>query len=314
VLEISTPFTKVLTNLRFAFFLRENFMRSRSTLLIRIAVLAIILLVTSAPVFAQASGQTTFASAKQAEAGLIEALRNGDTAALIALLGPGSEPLISSGDNVADKKGRDHFVAAYDQNHTLSNSGAEQFTLNIGKDLWPLPIPLVKAGDKYYWDGSAGAQELIYRRIGRNELDAINVCKGVVAAQKDYAATSHDGHPAGAYAQRIVSESGTQNGLYWEVNSGDPPSPAGPMLASANAEGYDTTHRTPYHGYYYRMLKNGKGFGFLAYPADYRSSGVMTFQVSQTGVIYQKDLGEKTTNIAGQMTDYQVDKAWKVVQ
>ena len=302
------------TNPRFAIATPEDFMRLPATSPLRIALLLIVVATASALAFSQASGQTTFASAKQAEAGLVAALGNGDTAALVALFGPGSEALVSSGDDVADKKSRDQFVAAYEQNHTLRSSGPNQLTLNIGKDLWPLPIPLVKAGDKYYWDGGAGAQELIYRRIGRNELDAINVCKGVVAAQKDYAAASHDGNPAGSYAQRIVSASGTQNGLYWDVNPGEPPSPAGPMLASANAEGYDTTHRTPYHGYYYRMLKNAKGFGFLAYPADYRSSGVMTFQVSQTGVIYQKDLGENTADIAGKMTEYQVDKAWKVVQ
>ena len=170
-------------------------------------------------------------------------------------------------------------------------------------------------GDKWYWDGEAGKDEILYRRIGHNELAAINVCKGIVAAQRDYAASAHDGQPAGSYAARIVSEPGKQNGLYWEVKEGQPESPAGPMIAEAAQEGYDTSgKRTPYHGYYYRMLPAAGGFGFVAFPADYRSSGVMTFLVNQKGVIYQKDLGDNTASIAEQMTSYRPDKTWRVVK
>jgi hypothetical protein len=281
-----------------------------------VAVVSFLLVLALSPSFvcAQADGQTTFASAKEAEAALAKAVQANDAAALKAMFGPDTGSIVSSGDDVADSKDREFFVSSYETKHTLTSAGGDQYTLNIGKDLWPLPIPLVHAGDKWYWDGAAGQKEILYRRIGRNELDAINVCKGVVAAQKDYSTGSHDGNPVGAYAQRIVSEPGKQNGLYWEVKEGEPASPAGPMLASANAEGYDTSHRTPYHGYYYRLLKNGKGFGFLAYPAEYRASGVMTFMTSQNGKIYQKDLGEKTSDTAQQITDYKVDSTWTLVK
>jgi hypothetical protein len=263
---------------------------------------------------AQADGQKTFATENEALAGLVDAVRSGDASQLQSILGPDSEQITSSGDAVADKHARDVFLQKYDTKHTLTTSGENEMTLNIGADLWPVPIPLVHAGDKWHWDGAAGEQEIVYRRIGHNELDAINVCKGVLAAQKDYAAAPHDGNPAGAYASRILSQPGTQNGLYWEVKEGEPPSPAGPMLADADAQGYDTSKVTPYHGYYYRMLKNPDGFGFLAYPAQYRTSGVMTFQVSQKGIIYQKDLGEKTADLAQQMTDFKIDSSWKPVR
>lgn len=171
------------------------------------------------------------------------------------------------------------------------------------------------AGDKWYWDGKAGKAEIRCRRIGHNELAAINVCKGIVAAQHDYVASAHDGQPEGSYAARIVSEPGKQNGLYWEVKQGEPESPAGPMIAEAAQEGYDTSgKRMPYHGYYYRMLPAAGGFGSVAFPADYRSSGVMTFLVNQKGVIYQKDLGDNTAAIAQQMTSYDPDKTWHVVK
>ena len=282
---------------------------------------------------AQADGQKTFSSSKEAVATFIQAVRDANTSELLAILGPGTEQIISSGDSVADKNARDHFLANYDVKHSLSESAPSQLTLNIGKDEWPFPIPLIHAGDKWYWDGAAGKQEILYRRIGNNELAAINVCKGAVAAQRDYAATGHDGLPAGIYAQRLVSEPGKQNGLYWPVNEGETPSPAGLLLAQASAEGYGSAQKgSPYHGYYYHMLKaqgaNAKGgaksyivdgnmtggFAFIANPADYRSSGVMTFLVNDSGVIYQKDLGDKTAELAQQMTEYNPDKSWKVVK
>jgi len=264
---------------------------------------------------AQTEGQKTFTSSKQAVDTFIGAVRDGNLSDLKAILGSDSEQIISSGDSVADKITRDNFVANYDLKHSLVESAPHQLTLDVGKDDWPLPIPLVRANDKWYWDGNAGKEEILYRRIGHNELAAINVCRGVVAAQHDYAGSAHDGQLAGRYATRIVSDSGKQNGLYWEVKEGESVSPAGPLLAQANAEGYDASgQRTPYHGYYYRMLQSPGGFGFLAYPAEYRSSGVMTFIVNQKGVIYQKDLREKTTDIAQQMTDFKVDRSWKAVK
>jgi hypothetical protein len=276
------------------------------------SVLALVFL--SSMAHAQANDQKTFATENEALAGLVNAVRAGDASQLQAILGPDSEQITSSGDAVADRHSRDTFLQKYETKHTLTSSGENHMTLNIGEDMWPVPIPLVHSGDKWYWDGAAGEQEIVYRRIGHNELDAINVCKGVLAAQKDYAAESHDGNTAGTYAARIVSQPGTQNGLYWDVKEGESPSPAGPMLANAEAQGYDTSKITPYHGYYYRMLKNPDGFGFLAYPAQYRTSGVMTFQVSQKGIIYQKDLGEKTADIAQQLTDFKIDSTWKPVR
>lgn len=285
--------------------------------LIIVAAVSILCLVTSVapPSRAQSQDQKTFTSSKDAVNALIQAVRAGNDAELQAILGPDSEQIVSSGDEVADKKARERFVSDYEAKHSLVTNGRNQLTLNVGKSDWPLPIPLVHANNKWYWNGAAGKEELLYRRIGRNELSAINVCKGVTAAQREYASTAHDGQTPGAYASRIVSEPGKQNGLYWEVAAGADPSPAGPLLAQANADGYNTSgKRTPYHGYYYRMLKNPGGFGFLAYPAEYRSSGVMTFIVNQTGIVYQKDLGENTMDIAEQMTDYKRDNTWTRVK
>lgn len=292
-----------------------NTVLSHSTISVVMATVLFTLIPAVPELSAQAAGQKTFNSSQEALHAFVQAVRENNTADLQSLLGPGSEQIVSSGDDVADKNARDRFVSEYERNHSLVQTAYHYFTLNVGKDGWPLPIPLVKAGNRWYWDGARGREELLYRRIGRNELSAIEVCQGVVEAQREYASTAHDGQPAGAFASRIVSEAGKQNGLYWEVAEGENPSPAGSLLAQANAEGYDTSgKRTPYHGYYYRMLKSPGGFGFLAYPAQYRSSGVMTFIVDRSGVIYQKDLGENGSKIAQQMTEYRRDKTWKRVQ
>jgi hypothetical protein len=264
---------------------------------------------------AQGTDQKTFSSSKDALTAFVQAVRDGDPSELAAILGPGTEQIVSSSDSVADKTARESFLKWYDEGHSLVPSRQGEFTLEVGKNSWPLPIPLAHTGDKWYWDGKAGKDEILYRRIGHNELAAINVCKGIVAAQHDYAASAHDGQPAGSYAARIVSQPGKQNGLYWEVKEGEPESPAGPMIAEAAQEGYDTSgKRVPYHGYYYRMLPAAGGFGFVAFPADYRSSGVMTFLVNQNSVIYQKDLGDNTAAIAEQFTSYDPDKTWRVVK
>ena len=265
--------------------------------------------------YAQGTGQKTFSSSEDALTAFVQAVRDGNPSELGAILGPDSEQIVSSSDSVADKAARDSFLKWYDEGHSFVPGHDGELTLQVGKDNWPLPIPLAHKGDQWYWDGQAGKEEILYRRIGHNELAAINVCKGIVSAQRDYAASAHDGKPAGSYAVRLVSQPGKQNGLYWEAKEGEPESPAGPMLAQAANEGYDTSgNRTPYHGYYYRMLPADNGFGFVAYPADYRSSGVMTFLVSQKGVIYQKDLGDKTADIAQQMSSYAPDKTWSVVR
>jgi hypothetical protein len=285
---------------------------TKSAALVAIMGLAVL---TAQHARAQAEGQKTFASSQEAVDAFINAARDGDSAELQAILGPGSEQMISSGDEVADKNTRDKFVADYQAKHSFVESGPHRLILNVGKQDWPVPIPLIEANGKWYWDGAGGKEEILYRRIGHNELAAIDVCKGVVSAQHEYASSGHDGQPAGAYAPRVASDPGKQNGLYWEVAEGERPSPAGPLLAQANAEGYGAASQgTPYHGYYYRMLKNPGGFGFLAYPADYRSSGVMSFIVNQTGVIYQKDLGDKTAEIGQQMTEYKRDSTWTLVK
>ena len=278
-----------------------------------LSILLITALPTKSP--AQGTGQKTFSSSEDALTAFVQAVRAGDSSELGAILGPGTEQIVSSSDSVADKAARESFLKRYDERHSLVPARQGEFTLEAGKDAWPLPIPLAHSNGKWYWDGDAGKNEILYRRIGHNELAAINVCKGIVAAQHDYAASAHDGQPAGSYAARILSEPGKQNGLYWEVKEGQPESPAGPMIAQAAQEGYDTSGpRTPYHGYYYRVLPAAGGFGFVAFPADYRSTGVMTFLVNQKGVIYQKDLGENTATIAKQMTSYDPDKTWRVVK
>lgn len=263
---------------------------------------------------AQAAGQRTFASSKDAVNAFVQAVDTDNTAELEAIVGPDARAIVYSGDPVADNAARDHFVAQYKEKHALVSAGGQDYTLMVGADSYPMPIPLVNNGGKWYFDGAAGKEEILYRRIGANELAAIAVCRGVVDAQRDYAASSHDGKPAGTYAQRLVSTPGKQDGLYWETKPGEPDSPAGPLLAQASGGGYNAGKGAPYHGYYYKMIANSGGFALLAYPAQYRVSGVMTFVVTQTGVIYQKDLGKDTDLIAQHISVYQMDGTWPAAE
>jgi hypothetical protein len=259
--------------------------------------------------------ESVFDTPEAAVAAFVEAARTNNTAALETMLGPGSAQIVTSSDTIADNLERSRFVKGYDVKHVLAASGPDEITLIVGNSDWPLPIPLEKTDGKWRWNGAAGAKEVYYRRIGHNELGAISALKGVVEAQDEYAMESHDGKPRGSYAQYIVSRPGLQNGLYWATKEGEPQSPMGPAIAQAGSEGYDTTGaRTPYHGYFYRMLPNGRGWGMVAYPSDYRVTGVMTFQVSQTGVIFQKDLGDSTSVDAPALTKYAVDSTWTVTQ
>ena len=267
------------------------------------------------PATAQAAGQKTFATTKEAEIALIDALKSGDETGLKAVIGPDTDKVLHSGDPVADQAGITHFLKSYEEHHKLVPFVDKEQVLEVGADHWQMPIPLVSANGSFYWDGAAGEQEVLYRRIGHNELSAIQACKGIVAAQKDYASGSYDGIPAGTYAKRLVSEPGKHNGLYWPVADGETPSPAGPMLADAASEGYDTSgKRTPYHGYYYHIISTDKGFGLVAYPADYRTSGVTTFFTNESGVIYQKDLGANTADTARQLSFHTPDSTWKRVK
>ena len=258
-------------------------------------------------------------------------MAGGDTAQLARVLGPGSEDLLSSGDPVADKSDRAAFAAAYQKAHALVPGDGETMTLVVGDKQWPFPIPIVKRGGRWHFDAAQGAEELVYRRIGRNELGAISVCRGFVDAERDYAAESRDGDPAGIYALKLVSDEGMHNGLYWPTEDSGAPSPAGPFVASAAAEGYRAGVRTPYHGYYYRLLykqgehapggareyfKNGlltEGFAMLAWPAEYQVSGVMTFIVNQDGTVFQKDLGADTKTTVAAITAFDPDDTWKPV-
>ena len=285
---------------------------------------------------AQESVVKTFPTYRAAATALIAAVRANDEDAMKQLLGAREHELLSSGDAAQDEKARRKFLERYDQAHALVRKTPDMVILTVGPSAWPVPFPIVRADGAWHVDASEGAQEIAYRRIGHNELDTIRVCQALYAAQKQYAATSHDDVPAGAYAQRFRSEAGTQNGLYWEVKGGVPQSPAGSLVAEATSEGYDSAKQsgkpTPFHGYLYRILKaqgphavggakdyvlDGRmtgGFAFVAYPAEYSSSGVMTFLVGPRGTVYQKDLGETTEEVAKGMAAFDPDSTWKVAR
>jgi hypothetical protein len=279
----------------------------------------------------QPATDNAFDTPEAAVSAFVAAVEKYDMPRLQALLGPGATELLDSGDSVQDAGDRAEFLAAYAAKHSLTDDGADRKVLVVGEQDWPLPIPLVKYDGNWAFDGEAGIDEMIYRRVGRNELGAIDVCRGFVDAQFDYAAEGRDDGPAGVYALKLVSDTGLHNGLYWPVEEGETPSPAGEFVAAAADEGYRRTEGTPtpYHGYYYRMLyaqgpnanggardyfKDGlltEGFALVAWPADYGSSGVMTFIVNQDGVVYQKNLGPDTERIARQMKEYDPDPGWK---
>jgi hypothetical protein len=271
-----------------------------------------------------------FATPEEAVQALIAALQKDDMAAAARLLGPGSEELLSSGDPVDDNQDRDAFIAAYTTKNAVTITG-DTATLVMGPDDWEMPIPIVKRDGKWMLDGAAGADELVYRRVGSNELGAIDVMYGFVNAQNEYASEGRDGDPAGIYALKLISDEGLHNGLYWPTAEGEPASPAGAFVAAAAAEGYSAGGRTPYHGYYYRLLyaqgpnasggareyfKDGlltEGFAGVAWPADYGSSGVMTFIVNQDGVVFQKDLGEDTATAVQAIKAFDPDASWTAI-
>ena len=283
----------------------------------------------------RAADQKTFATAAEAAHALYKASADGNQDEIVAVLGDEGKQLVFSGDAVQDKRGMEGFVKAYKTKHSLVKQDDKTQILQVGANDWPLPIPIVNDGGKWRFDTAAGKEELMYRRIGHNELGAIAACRGFIDAQKDYAAVGHDGLPAGIYAQKLLSAPGKQDGLYWETKEDEPASPAGPLLAKAGGLGYVPEglggKAEPYHGYLYRILQaqgaaarggaksylvDGKltgGVALVAYPAEYRVSGVMTFMINQRGIVFQKDLGEKSAEIAGAMTEYNPDSTWKKV-
>jgi len=296
-----------------------------------LAIFAVGITCFPAPAAAQQSGQKTFSSAAEASEALIAALQSNDQPELLSILGPASKDILSSGDDVEDKNDREDFVEKYRQMHRTVIEPNGKTTLYIGAENWPTPIPLIHKGSTWYFDTPAGKQEILYRRVGRNELAVIQVCHELVDAQKGYYSQPHDGNSGKQYAQKIFSDSDKHNGLYWQAASADGESPIGPLIASAATEGYtkDPDQKPqPYQGYYFRVLTgqganepggartyivNGKmtrGFAFLAYPAEYRSSGVKTFIVDQGGIVYEKDLGRRTSEIAKTLTRYDRDATW----
>ncbi|HET9942110.1 MAG TPA: DUF2950 domain-containing protein [Terriglobia bacterium] len=277
------------------------------------------------------SSSTDFATPEEAVTALTAALEKHDVAELGRIFGPGTEELLSSGDQVEDQATREAFLNRLKAGHQLVSGGPTDLMLLVGDDNLPLPIPLVKEGDRWRFDGAAGADKLVRSRIGGNELRTIDVMYGYVAAQRQYASQGRDGAPAGIYAQRLRSEPGKHNGLYWEARDGEQESPAGPFLAHAAAEGYGggaKVEQTPYHGYLFRpllsqgaaaaggarnYLVNGKltgGFALIAYPADYGASGIMTFIVNQDGLVWQRDLGDTTEAEAAAIQQYNPDSTW----
>lgn len=285
-------------------------------------------------VLAADSQQQSFPSPEAATQALIAALKSGGDTALLKVLGSSAKRLIDSGDATADKKGREGFVRRYEEANTLVKSGDTQAVLQIGKDEWPFPIPLVKVGDSWHFDTAAGQEEIIDRRIGRNELAAIQVCLAYVDAQREYYARNPDKATLLHYAQKGASRQGKRDGLYWDAGADETPSPLGSLFATARTEGYagKGIKGRPYHGYYYRILTaqgpdaaggaydyvvHGKmigGFALVAYPATYDSSGVMTFIVNQDGVVFQKDLGPKAAAIARALKTFNPDSTWKPVE
>ncbi len=274
---------------------------------------------------AQQPGQKTFSSPEDASQALVTAARNNDEKAMLDIFGADGKQVVSSGDDAEDAESRVNFVKRYEQMHRLVKQSNGTTMLYIGAENWPTPIPLRNKGNAWYFDTDAGKKEILYRRIGRNEMSAIRVCQELVAAQREYLADHNE------FAQKIFSDEGQHDGLYWK-SSGEHLSPIGPLVAAAVTERYAKARDsapTPYRGYYYHILtRQGKnasggaksyivdgkmtaGFAFVAYPAEYRSSGVMTFIVSKDGVVYQKDLGKKTDATAKAITVYNPDAGWQ---
>jgi Protein of unknown function (DUF2950) len=279
-----------------------------------------------------ARAQEQFTTPEDAVSALVEAAKSQDQKGLLTVLGPDGKAIVSSGDPVADANARDSFVSAYDAKHDLELEGDGSQTLIIGNDDWPFPIPLINKGGKWQFDAATGVDEILRRRIGRNELAAIEVSLAYVQAQNEYASLDPAGLGPHVYAQRIVSRPEKKDGLYWPTAEDEPPSPLGELAAKAAAEGYKPGNTPiPYHGYYYRILTRqgtnapggtydylakGKmigGFALVAYPAQYGNSGIMTFIVNQDGTVFQKDLGPQSDKLARKIEAFDPDSTWTKV-
>ena len=278
---------------------------------------------------------SVFASPDDAGNALLAAAKSGDQNTLLAIFGPDSREVIYSGDAVQDKNTAALFVTGYGVMHRWRTMPDGAQMLLVGADNFPFPIPLKKNGDgQWFFDTAAGKDEILNRRIGRNELAIIEASRAAASAQADYFSQLHDGEKTKQFAAKFISDPGKQNGLYWKASEGEPPSPLGPLAAFATAEGYTAKPEghTAFHGYYFRMLKgqsdkapggakdymvNGKmtgGFALVAYPAEYGNSGVMTFMINQDDVLLQKDLGKTTTETATAMNKFDPDTGWNIVE
>jgi len=275
---------------------------------------------------AQQHGQKTFSSPEEASSALVTAAQNNDEKAMLDILGRDGKQIVSSGDDAEDAQNRADFVKSYQEMHRLVNEPDGTTVLYIGAKNWPTPIPLMNKANSWFFDTDAGKEEILYRRVGKNEISTIHVCIELVAAQKEFFLVHSD------FARKIISDEGQHNGLYWKAANGEPQSPIGPLVAAAvvneNAKSLDGAP-TPYLGYYFIVISgrgkhgagaannnivNGKkteGYAFVAYPAEYKSSGVMTFMVDEQGVVYEKDLGTNTISIAKSIKGFNINSSWK---
>jgi hypothetical protein len=310
--------------------IRENSLIKNIFLFIIMAAIFLVLAVN--PGYAAKSKQQKFNSPDEAFATMIAAVKTGDSPKLAAIFGPGSKDIFSA--DQADEQRRERFVKAYEENHRLEKIGKDKMILHVGNNDWPWPVPVVKKAHGWRFDTTAGIKEIIARRIGHNEVSAVQVCLAYVDAQSEYA-KEHTTNGLAEYAQQMVSDPGKKNGLLWEPMNGEKPSPLGPLVAGAcrtdKRQMPAGIERSPYHGYYYKILKSqgkdasggaydyivdGKmigGFALVAYPAQYGSSGITTFIVNQQGVVYQKDMGTDTQRLAEAMTSFNPDSTWKQV-
>jgi len=308
------------------------FVQSERKTFVRFAVSALFALIlgcSSATTFAQEQGQRTFASAEDASRALFDAMQAQDDQAPLSILGPAGKDVLSSGDPDEDSSARVGFVVKYQEMHRFVTEANGAVTLIVGAENWPFPIPLVNNHGSWYFDTTAGKDEILFRRIGKNELSAMDALRELVEAQKQYSARPPAGIPK-QFAQRLVSDEGQHNGLYWHGASDEFDSPINPLIAYArqNLPQDQVGEHVPFNGYMFRILtsqgrhapggaknyivdgKMSAGFAFVAYPVDYRSSGVMTFIVGESGTIYEKDLGPNTTSLAQAMTVYDPDSTW----
>lgn len=314
------------------------------TLKLKLQSLALILMLATSPfiyaanekLLLQGVAQKTFASPGEAANALADALRAQDRNMLLTVLGPKADTWLSSGDEVADRNDQARFLAAYDIRNSVTLSTEGRAVLVVGEEGWPFPSPIVRQGAVWHFDAVAGREEIINRRIGRNELNTIQTLLAVVEAQRDYAMNDLDGNGFNDYAQRFLSNDGKKDGLFWPVQGNQPESPLGPQIAAAARQGYGKLVKAgkpgAYYGYRFRMLSaQGKdaqggaysylagnkmigGFAAVAYPARYGVSGIMTFMVSHDGVVYEKNLGKSSEHVALRAAVYNPDKSWRKVR